>query len=429
MSISTLLDDLCMYLHLYNTTLPDIKDDHDLAAAEDALIDQADDFITRMCGGTDDMKEHRDSIRLYSSAILRGWRMAMECYILKANATVVKETPPEDKKSAILAWIKNLQEHTNVGQRTGGWYEQGARLLTGSEIYTLFQSPYQRGQLVMAKANPQPRFQNQLVCRSKSMSAFDWGIRFEPVVKQIYENVTKCKVSDLGRIVSKRDPRVAASPDGIVIEGDRLGRIVEMKAPVTRVINNEIPAEYYAQMQTQMEVTDADICDYIEVKFNSPYKIECGPDGPISEQRIQLPSKFFGYIYIMKEDDNDRDPEDMFYEPRLSYYYPESLFGSAMSDIGSYRPDQVVECIPWWCSIYSLKAVHRSAEWWVDMQRRIDSFWVDVELAKKGEFVPPVSSKKPKMGITINAELAGHDDYHMTEQLITEFFRAPRTSS
>jgi hypothetical protein len=386
-SVSSVLEELCIYLHLYQSSLPEIRDAPSLSLAEEAMIDEAEDFIEKMAG--DDVK---DSLLIYTSALLKGWRMAMEKNISDSAKGIQTSVSETDK---ILAWIKELQQHTQVAQRTENWYIQGAKLLTGSEIYTLFCSPYQRGQLVMAKANPQPRMQNKLVCRTKWMSPFDWGIRFEPVVSQIYQHITKCKVGELGRIVSKKDPRVAASPDAIVIEGERLGRLVEMKAPVSRKIGGDIPAEYYAQMQTQMEVTGARECDYIEVKFDAPYKVECGPRGP-AEVIIPLMPKFFGVIYIMAEDDPARDPDDMFYEPPLSYYYP-PLFQMDDSNLGGYRQDQIVERIPWASNAHALKTVHKSDEWWVEMQRRIDLFWVDVDLAREGKFVCPPSSRAPKV--------------------------------
>jgi len=352
------------------------------------MIDQAEEFIARMCSPDSDMKE---SLLLYASAILKGWRMAME-----KNIKSISQKSSLSEEDKIKEWIKGLKGHTNIGQRTAEWYEQGARLLTGSEIHTLFGSPYQRGQLVLSKAFPSPRMSNKLVCRTQTMTAFDWGIRFEPVVGQIYENLTKSKLIDLGRIVSPRDPRVAASPDAIVIEGERLGRLVEMKAPVTRIINGVIPHEYYSQMQTQMEVCDAPACDYIEVKFISPYKVECGHNGP-GEILVPFNVKYQGYIYIMREDDIDIDPDDMFYEPKLSYYYPAALSSRPYEDIGNYRRDQVVEMIPWYSNVNSLKTVYRSAEWWADMQRRIDAFWEDVELAKEGKFEAPASSRTPKV--------------------------------
>jgi hypothetical protein len=399
-SVGSMLEELYIYLHLYQSSLPNIYNEITLNTAEDKMIDEVEDFISKIC---DKNTETHDNLMLYASAILKGWRMAMEKIMninqiqFKSSNTVISE---EDR---IHLWIKELQEHTQVAQRTENWYIQGSKLLTGSEIYTLFGSPYQRGQLVLAKANPQPKFQNKLVCRTKYMTPFDWGIRFEPVVFQIYENITKCKLGELGRIVGKNDPRVAASPDAIVIEGERLGRLVEMKAPVSRKINGDIPPEYYAQMQTQMEVTGAQLCDYIEVKFDAPYKVDCGINGP-AEIVFPLINKFYGVIYIMAEDDDNRDPEDMFWEPQLSYYYP-PLFQKDDNNLGKYRVEQIVERIPWVSNLHSLKTVHKSDEWWAEMQKHVDAFWMDVELAREGKFVAPPSSRAPKMSVNAKMQL------------------------
>jgi hypothetical protein len=406
-SVSSVLEELCIYLHLYQSSLPNIRDIPTLEEAEDDLIDQAEDFISKIC---DESDNNRESLLLYASAILKGWRMAMEKNIDDSTVNNIISDNSINDIDKIKEWIQSLKEHTAVAQRTEDWYIQGAKLLTGSEIYTLFASPYQRGQLVLSKANPQPRYQNKLVTRTQWMTSFDWGIRFEPVVAQIYEHVTKCKITDLGRIVGTRDPRIAASPDGIVVEGDRIGRLVEMKAPVSRIINSAIPPEYYAQMQTQMEVTGAKACDYIEVKFNAPYKIECGPLGPREVVMPILP-KFYGIIYIMAEDDPDKDPDDMFYEPKLSYYYP-PLFEMNGANLGGYRRDQIVESIHWNSTIYSLQTVYKSDEWWVDMQRRIDAFWKDVDLAREGKFEAPQSTRQPKLNLQVQQQTL--DDF-MTE--------------
>ena len=90
---------------------------------------------------------------------------------------------------------------------------------------------------------------------TQDLNPFTWGIRFEPIVKQIYQALTGTRVVDLGRLKHKTDKRLAASPDGLIIEGpdQRLSRFVEFKAPVTRKILSIVPEDYMAQMQIQME--------------------------------------------------------------------------------------------------------------------------------------------------------------------------------
>ena len=75
------------------------------------------------------------------------------------------------------------------------------------------------------------------------MSAFDWGIRFEPVVKQIYVEKYGTTLKELGRLHHPVNPMCTASPDGLVYHcprGQRTGRLIEIKCPVTREIDGTI---------------------------------------------------------------------------------------------------------------------------------------------------------------------------------------------
>lgn len=61
-------------------------------------------------------------------------------------------------------------------------------IISASELGKLFGSPRERAKLVVSKTVPYPERNQPLAVLSDYMSAFDWGIRFEPVVKQIYED-------------------------------------------------------------------------------------------------------------------------------------------------------------------------------------------------------------------------------------------------
>ena len=50
--------------------------------------------------------------------------------------------------------------------------------------------------------------------------------------------------------------------------GSTAGRLIEIKAPKNRQPGTYVPAEYYVQMQVQMEVTDLDAVDFIEAQFD-----------------------------------------------------------------------------------------------------------------------------------------------------------------
>lgn len=90
-----------------------------------------------------------------------------------------------------------------------------------------------------------------------------WGVKYEPVIAEIYEKSEGCELLDFGLMPHPTIEWLGASPDGITTSL----RMVEIKAPLSRQIENSVPLQYWMQMQIQMEVCDLDVCDYIEVKL------------------------------------------------------------------------------------------------------------------------------------------------------------------
>jgi len=298
---------------------------------------------------------------------------------LRIAAEAISQAPRDLHQ--IQKFIDDLRGNKQTAQRTQAWYEQAKRILTASEIYSLFRSPRQRAQMVFSKVETHYRMNQPLAVRSERMSAFDWGIRFEPVVKLIFEHHYQCVIEDLGRILHPTDPRVAASPDGLITQGpdNLLGNLIEIKAPVTREIGLGIPDEYYAQMQTQLEVTRARACQYIEMKLASPYNSALIQEGP---------ALYSGYIYIVNIPGIPTN-ENLFPEDRLDYVY-----GGVNAD----EPPQgeIVERVPWRCMGWFHQTVTRRPDWWASIQPAIKQFWLDVEGARAGTFTIPPSSRQPK---------------------------------
>ncbi len=339
----------------------------------------------------------------YTDILVSAWARIQKLRL----ATTAKAAAPRDL-ATMQAFIKHLCDQKQTAQRTAAWYEQGKRILTASEIYSLFRSPRQRAQMVFSKVETQYRMTQPLAVRSEKMSAFDWGIRFEPVVKQIFEltccgaakfagypissnseltccSAAKhaCRIEELGRILHPTDPRVAASPDGLIVEGplEILGDLIEIKAPVTREIGHGIPDEYYAQMQTQLEVTQSPACQYIEMKFASPYNASPMAEGP---------ALYSGYIYIVNVPGQPTD-DNLFPEDRLQYVY-----GDVNSDTVPDLGGELVERVPWRCLGWFHQVVPRRPDWWASIQPAINQFWLDVEGAKAGTFTIPPSTRQPK---------------------------------
>lgn len=284
----------------------------------------------------------------------------------------------EDRKKTIEA----LRSRPQIEQRTDDWYLDALGLLSASQFSSILKSSRTRGQIVLQKAicTPIDVGNRRTVVLTDDLNPFTWGIRFEPVVKQIYQDLTKTILIDLGRLKHQKDPRIAASPDGLVVEGPdhRLGRFVEFKAPVTRKIIQKVPEDYMMQMQIQMEVGSVEECDYLEVKFQSLYP-KLIPDTVISAN-----ATYRGRIAIIGDEEGHLLRYE--YSPLQEPAWQPTLQGT----------EQVLELIPWWTSDWFLKTVPRSRSWFESVQPAIETFWKDVQKAKEGTFVLPPSSRKTK---------------------------------
>ena len=314
---------------------------------------------------------------VYGTTILLGM-LGLYRQLSKKPEVVTKVVTLEEKQ-AVLTRILSLPQ---VEQRTEEWYKESQRILSGSQYATLFKGGRTRGQLVLEKAGITKREPgNCTVVRTENLNPFMWGIRFEPVVKQLYEALTNTKVGELGRLRHKTNPRLGASPDGLVIEDNKeskehLARFVEFKAPVTREIFNKVPEDYHIQMQIQMEVGDVQECDYLEVKFVSTYKT--------SYKAPEEMPKYRGVIFVIQKG-----------EELVRYEY------SPLQNL-EWRPalqedEEIVEEIHWHTNVWFLTTVKRSRDWYQSLGVPAEEiFWKDVEAAKTGAWTLPESSRKAR---------------------------------
>jgi desulfoferrodoxin (superoxide reductase-like protein) len=247
---------------------------------------------------------------------------------------------------------------------------------------------------------------------------FDWGIRFEPVVRAVYMDLTQTFVTDVGRLYHGTLENLAASPDGLVTDTEpesahRLGRLVEYKAPPTRKLMQKIPKEYYMQMQVQMEVADIDACDYCEMKFYSPYKGKMTETYPIVQDGGQVHGTTQGKHYrgwiglIMSDGMLDR--------------YEYSPFGVQATDWTADLEERlgpterIYELIPWALEEYYLETVARDRVWWASIMPAVDGFWADVEAARAGTWVAPAANPRKKRKVEGTGEAAGPQIQDMSD--------------
>lgn len=280
--------------------------------------------------------------------------------------------------------VKEIKETPQIPQRSEEWYRNFGKVLTASEFSALFSNNKRRRDLVHSKASPPMEFSASFrhACPTEEMSALGWGIRFEPVVKQLIEYRDKCSIYEPGRLNHKKNTHLAASPDGVIESSSnpkQVGRLVEIKCPYSRRIGTEIPSDYWIQMQIQMEVADVDECEYIEVELVSKKaKQESLPD--------LTGTTYQGFVYLLKQKVEEDDP--------FEYKY---IYGEIGSQEVPPIPDgyECIETIPWGLKSWHRKIVSRDRVWYESTKPWQEEFWREVETVRNGEELAPLPSTKP----------------------------------
>lgn len=302
-----------------------------------------------------------DTSQEYSTATAMEIGTAIfEQFLKRASATGWAAQTVEERRMGVEAILALPQ----VPQRTPAWYLQGKSVLTASEFATLYGSERAVRQLAGQKiATVIPQTTNRLACLTHEMGPFDWGIRFEPVVKMILEEHWGAKILEAGRLLHPSDPLLAASPDGLILEAKdpaRVGRLLEIKCPVTREITGTIPYEYWCQMQIQMEVTGIDECEYVEVKLDS-----------ITPKRVDLSGGIpDGFVWLFQNTTTCQ----------MMYAYTHEQKGAFEAE-----GLELIETIPWRQKTLFTKTVTRDRAWFQGTAPMRERFWETVNKLRTGE--------------------------------------------
>ena len=150
-------------------------------------------------------------------------------------------------------------------QRTTAWFQKRGEMLTASEIWKCFNSTSAaRNEIITSK------LQEAKKSSGNGVSALIWGTRFEQIAKEIYCKTEDIYIKDLACVVHPDYSYIGASPDGLILsKNERNGRLIEIKCPISRLFDETtpIPEHYYHQMQLQLECTDLQECEYVEMQF------------------------------------------------------------------------------------------------------------------------------------------------------------------
>jgi len=301
------------------------------------------------------------------------------------------------------ASVLRLKQLPQSAQKSAQWHNESLDLLTGHEFgHVCYGTPHGRSLVIQKKcgtpvvaAPNEGDVQSQTVftySEDGKLSPFKWGWRFEPVVRDVYARCfAEGAVDDtLGRIRHPTLPRLAASPDGVIVDGPRAGRLVEIKSPITRDLTGIIPDDYYCQMQLQAEVCDVEAVDYIEMRFTA---LLLKPDAmPAYTSLMAAKNPWMGKICVLAKKPVAGEDGIEVLDP-LSYTYAYSeLFPSTeagFKDTCAWMPVIPEGCVCieesiWYVHDLFTKTVCRNRRWWAEVGYvAYVEFWRDVDTARK----------------------------------------------
>jgi len=290
----------------------------------------------------------------------------LDCLLLSSMKWAQKKAPHFVPKEA-ADFIESIKNKPQTEQHTLEWHAEKINLLTASEFgYVIGTAPAARKNVYDRKFIKAASLANQQAVgltpvqdstpvgisnENNGLHATTWGHRFEPIARNLASMIffNNNPIADnLGRIIHKTHKKLAASPDGMIESGSQAGHLVEIKCPITRsLIEDEIPYEYYCQMQIQMEVTNCPAVEYIEMKFSqSPILLE--KEG------------WMGVLVVIEEEDTLRYEYGPFYKDdtsKLSAWKPTTL-----------KPESIIrERAYWFLEDSHWKTVHRNSFWWTEV--------------------------------------------------------------
>jgi len=361
------------WVSAYPPTLVDEWDLSQWLATE--MTDAIDTFVTY---GFASSRGRNDAIQ-----ILRA--LLYEYYLWKTETATQQLTPHPHRISSLLSLPQ-------TDQKSPAWFRESKDLLTGHEFGTVCYGGDKTRDAVVRKKCSQQAVDDSVVTMNPTvfcvdedgrLSAFKWGWRYEPVIRALYERVVaQAPVYDgMGRIRHPTLPRLAASPDGLILEGVRQGRLLEIKAPLSRVLTGTIPLDYWCQMQLQAECCDVEAVEYVEARLGS------SATGPTAAQWAAAKFGLVGVLFVVSPVAGG---------PAQDYEYVYGPIFTSVAECLAYRPPLaeeavIVEPCVWWVEDWFTTTVLRNRRWWATVgQPAYESFWRDVDKARAtGRFEAP----------------------------------------
>lgn len=370
------------WLDDWSTDVPPFLDEYDLVSwLEEEGIESFELFLTTAFRKS---KTRQDAIELLRALV---W----EWYLSKRASHLA-----ELDKQNTAAVVPRLLGAPQTAQKTPAWYAEARDLLTGHEFAAIVYGTDAAFDRAVAKKCAPPmdltllqdaeHTQESRTVYCSPLTPFQWGWRFEPIIRSLFEiEVAGGRVNDtLGRVRHPTLPRLAASPDGLIVDGPKAGRLVEIKAPITRLLTRVIPQDYYCQMQLQAEVADVEAVEYVEVRFEI-----LAESMESMEPREGVPN-WMGVVLVIAPSATS-EPETWTY----AYSPLQPCSDTGFTACQTWLPDDfpsegvVVERSIWRIRDWWTTTVPRNRRWWAEVgQPAYEDFWATVDEAREsGKYV------------------------------------------
>jgi hypothetical protein len=364
---------------------PSLRDEYDISIwAETEMRDAIDCFVTNAFRSS---RARNDAV-----CILRALLYEYATTMCALAAARVDPNP---------AAVERILALPQTAQKSAEWHAESRELLTGHEFGAVcYGTPARIASIVAKKCikeSLEPVTEQVVACvdESGALPALKWGHRFEPVTRMLFEHcVAKGGVNDtLGRIRHPTLARLAASPDGLIVDGPRAGRLVEIKSPISRELNGMIPMEYYCQMQLQAEVCDVEAVEYVEARYDmyGAGGAEATLEACVRADRPAAVPYMGAICVVAPGTDAPASTYTYVYSP-LFPTTPEGFAAcAAWTPLSAAETDAVViERTVWCVRDFFTKTVLRNRSWWTDVGRpAYEAFWVEVGAARaEGRYRP-----------------------------------------
>jgi len=294
----------------------------------------------------------------------------------------------EDYEKIMKDKVIFLSKLNQPEQLSKEWFEMRKHMLTASDIgailgYSKYDS---KNKIIKKKCGLGKPFRG-------NKYTFH-GQKYEEIAKQIYEMRYDLKVDEFGLIQHPNIDILGASPDGI----STTGIMLEIKCPSMRKITGIVPDHYWVQVQTQLQVCQLDICDFVECKIT-----EYGSEEDYNEDVFEMDD--YEYLDIIPktfDKDHIKVPynrknyyglekgiigEIRVYENdewKSKYFYPPFDLDSEEQlewlDKKSTEIKKYITEIYWKLEFSSVVRIKRDDDWWIktDVEEKLYEVWEEI---------------------------------------------------